>query len=90
MPLAQLDEKLLPRVVVNACQRLKRQIARGLEAGLGQMSTADDVGINGQAFQHFLTQGGAGKARVMDADAAGALEAQMEGPHALSEEEREA
>src|SRR5262249_6890889 len=76
MPFPQLDEQLLARIVVEAGQRLEREIARGSKAVFGQMRTADDVGIDGQSREYLLRKSGATEPRVMDPDAAGALQAQ--------------
>ena len=45
VPLAQLDHQLLPRLILDPCQRLQREVARRVEPRLGQVRPADDVGV---------------------------------------------
>jgi hypothetical protein len=77
VPFAELDHQLLSRLIFNAGQGLKREIAGGFEAGFGKVGPADDVGVNFQPLHDPPGQRGAAETGVVNAHRAGPLQSQF-------------
>jgi len=75
MPFAQLQQQLLPRLVINACQRLQRQILRRFKPRFRHLRPPHNIRIRCQALHHLARQGRRSKPGMMHTHAGRPLQA---------------